>query len=67
MYAYKLGFILSGKAREFKVGGAIPGCMYYSKDDNTEYIWTVWMLFLAVLSIVVIILPSIQKKLSITL
>jgi hypothetical protein len=33
--------------------------MYYSKDDNTEYIWTVWMLFLAVLSIVVIILPSI--------
>jgi hypothetical protein len=38
MYAYKLGFILSGKAQEFKVGGVIPGCMYYSKDDNTEYI-----------------------------
>jgi hypothetical protein len=41
MYAYKLGFILSGKAQEFKVGGVIPGCgtpgcMYYRKDDNTE-------------------------------
>jgi len=36
MYAYKLGFILSGKAQQFKVGGVIPGCMYYSKDNSTE-------------------------------
>jgi len=36
MYAYKLVFILSGKAQYFKVGGVIPGCMYHSKDDNTE-------------------------------
>jgi hypothetical protein len=35
MYACRLGFILSGKAQEFKVGGVIPGCMYYSKDENT--------------------------------
>jgi len=35
MYAYKLGFILSGKEQEFKVGGVVPGCMYCSKYDNT--------------------------------
>ena len=30
MYAYKLGFILSGGAQEFKVACVILGCMYYS-------------------------------------
>jgi hypothetical protein len=35
MYVYKLGFNLSDKAQEFKVGGVIAGCMYYSKDDTT--------------------------------
>jgi hypothetical protein len=34
MYVCRLGFILSGKAKEFKVGGVIPDCMYCSKDEN---------------------------------
>ena len=36
MCTYKLGFILSGKAQEFEVGGDIVGCTYYNMDDNTE-------------------------------
>ena len=30
-----VNFILSGKVQVYKVGGIIPGCMYYSKDNNT--------------------------------
>jgi hypothetical protein len=36
MYAHKLSFILLVKAWEFEVGGVIRGCMYYSKDENTQ-------------------------------
>jgi hypothetical protein len=38
MYAHKLVFILSVKALEFEVGVVIRGCMYYNKDENTQYI-----------------------------
>jgi len=36
MYAYRLGFILSGKAQEFKCMRYYSWLTYYCKDDDTR-------------------------------